>query len=253
MNPVEFVAPSHVTCGCEAAPGRQWQVARQIFAMSCPAIDSINGKSLRDFATCSCWRSLPILTYHRIGPSINMAPRLNPWGACRSLVSCSRPRVQTQLPSIATTFARHLSSQPPASNTPTGSRASIPPIPPSMLPPGELSWDAQEEAPSTDGNTQSSRLSPQEAAIQHLELSSEGINSFEYTGLKFEDPPMPMAKLHEAHYHMRYRYDEGISQITRLLMRDGKLSKAQAVSHIFLLVSGNSILDCRGKHHRELK
>lgn len=92
-----------------------------------------------------------------------------------------------------------------------------------MRPPGESPSDAQERG------AKPRPLSPQEAALAHLELNSEGINSFEYTGLKFEEPAMPMAKLHEAQYHMRYRYEEGITQITKLLMRHGKLSKAQNV------------------------
>lgn len=94
-----------------------------------------------------------------------------------------------------------------------------------MRPPGEEPED--EGASKSDAEPRV--VPPQEAALVHLELASQGINSFEYTGLKFEEPPMPMAKLHEAQYHMRYRYDEGIAQITRLLMRHGKLSKAQNV------------------------
>lgn len=73
---------------------------------------------------------------------------------------------------------------------------------------------------------------PNEAAMQQLQLTAHGVNPFskKFTGLKFDEPPMPQAKLAEAQYHMRYRYEEGIQQITRLLMRDGKLSKAQTVS-----------------------
>lgn len=199
--------------------------------MSCPAATGrVNVNSLRDLAICSTWRPWPIQSYCRIGSSANMASRSNPWAASRSLVSRSRPRVQTQQPSIAAAFARRLASQPPASKEPTNNRSSIPPIPPSMRPPVESPSDAQE------GSAESRPLSPQEAALAHLELNSEGINSFEYTGLKFEEPPMPMAKLHEAQYHMRYRYEEGISQITKLLMRHGKLSKAQNVQTAFHLL-----------------
>lgn len=64
-----------------------------------------------------------------------------------------------------------------------------------------------------------------EQAIHQLQQAA-----YSYTGLNFEEPPMPQDKLPVAKYHMRYRYDEGISQLTRLLMRDGKLSKAQNVS-----------------------
>lgn len=64
-------------------------------------------------------------------------------------------------------------------------------------------------------------LTPNEAAINQLQQAA--------FGLKFEEPPMPMDKLQHAKYHIKYRYDEGITQITRLLMRDGKLGKAQNV------------------------
>lgn len=156
-----------------------------------------------------------------------MPPRLNPWGACRSFALRSRPQVQSQQPSIATAFARHLASQPPNSNTPTGNGRSIPPIPPSMLPPGESPSDEQDASSMTEQGEQSQLSSPEDAATPWRK-------QHKIAGLKFEAPPMPMAKLREAQYHMKYRYDEGIAQITRLLMRHGKLSKAQNVSYTFL-------------------
>lgn len=74
-------------------------------------------------------------------------------------------------------------------------------------------------------------LTDKEKALQQLEMAAHGLDPFsEYTGLKFQEPPMPTDKLELAQYHMRHRYEEGISQLTRLLMRDGKLSKAQGVS-----------------------
>lgn len=76
---------------------------------------------------------------------------------------------------------------------------------------------------------------PNESAVQQPQMAAHGLKPFkreEFTGLKFEEPPMPTDKLPRAQYHMRYRYDEGISQITKLLMRDGKLSKAQNVSSV---------------------
>lgn len=72
-------------------------------------------------------------------------------------------------------------------------------------------------------------LTDNERALQKLEMASYGMPP-EFTGYKFEEPPMPTDKLPLAQYHMRHRYEEGISQLTRLLMRDGKLSKAQNVS-----------------------
>lgn len=74
---------------------------------------------------------------------------------------------------------------------------------------------------------------PNEEARMQLELTANGVNPFDkkFTGLKFEEPEIPQGKLHETQFHMRHRYDEGIDQLTRLLMRDGKLSKAQNVSY----------------------
>lgn len=68
-----------------------------------------------------------------------------------------------------------------------------------------------------------------EEARMQLELTANGLNPFDrkFTGLKFEEPEIPQGKLHETLFHMKHRYDEGIDQLTRLLMRDGKLSKAQ--------------------------
>lgn len=75
-------------------------------------------------------------------------------------------------------------------------------------------------------------LTDNERAVHQLQRASYGLppERPEYTGYKFEAPPMPKDKLPLAQYHMRHRYEEGISQLTRLLMRDGKLSKAQNVS-----------------------
>jgi small subunit ribosomal protein S7 len=76
-------------------------------------------------------------------------------------------------------------------------------------------------SPSQEQDVQMRDLTANEVAINQLQQAA--------FGLKFEEPPMPMDKLEHAKYHMKYRYDEGITQITRLLMRDGKLGKAQNV------------------------
>lgn len=74
---------------------------------------------------------------------------------------------------------------------------------------------------------------PGEVALSQLELTALGLNPF--GGLKFGEPEIPQGKLHETKFHMQHRYEEGIIQLTKLLMRDGKLSKAQRVSglHFF--------------------
>lgn len=73
---------------------------------------------------------------------------------------------------------------------------------------------------------------PEEQALSQLELTALGLNPFDkgLSGLKFGEPEIPMGKLHETKLHMKHRYEEGIIQLTKLLMRDGKLSKAQRVS-----------------------
>lgn len=81
-----------------------------------------------------------------------------------------------------------------------------------------------------EDDVQMREATEQETAMQQLEMAAHGLDPFQFTGYKFEEPPMPEGKTSVAQYHMRHRYEEGISQLTRLLMRDGKLSKAQNVS-----------------------
>jgi small subunit ribosomal protein S7 len=52
--------------------------------------------------------------------------------------------------------------------------------------------------------------------------------SMEQTGFKFA-PPQPLGG---EGYHLKRRYHPVLEQITRLLMRDGKLSVAQRVSQL---------------------
>lgn len=93
-----------------------------------------------------------------------------------------------------------------------------------MLRPGE-----QQPPQIREEDVQMREATEQETAMQQLEMAAHGLDPFQFTGYKFEEPPMPEGKTHLAQYHMRHRYEEGISQLTRLLMRDGKLSKAQNV------------------------
>lgn len=102
-----------------------------------------------------------------------------------------------------------------------------------MLRPGEQqpSSPFQPLEPLGEEDVQMRQMTEKELAMQQLEMAAHGLNPFtEYTGLKFQEPPMPNAKMEKGEYHMRHRYQEGITQLTRLLMRDGKLSKAQGVS-----------------------
>lgn len=98
-----------------------------------------------------------------------------------------------------------------------------------MLRPGEQQQQ-QQPPPIREEDVQMREATQQETAMQQLEMAAHGLDPFQFTGYKFEEPPMPEGKTDVAQYHMRHRYEEGISQLTRLLMRDGKLSKAQNVS-----------------------
>lgn len=95
-----------------------------------------------------------------------------------------------------------------------------------MMRPGEFPPPSQMKAE----DVQMGEPTQEEQAILDLQMAAHGLDPQEYNGLKFEEPPMPQDKLPRAKYHMRYRYDEGVSQLTKLLMRHGKLGKAQNVS-----------------------
>lgn len=148
-----------------------------------------------------------------------------------------RPQAQTQLPRVAAS-ARQLSdgARSPPSNTPNFPSAVGGTIP--GFNGDNISAPMGEPVIGPDGNVvrpedvQMRKLSPREEAQMQLELTASGVNPFDkkFTGLKFEAPEIPQGKLHETQFHMKHRYDEGIDQLTRLLMRDGKLSKAQTVS-----------------------
>lgn len=129
-------------------------------------------------------------------------------------------------------------ARPPLSNIPNIPGAvggTIPGFNGSKIPPpinGPLGGPEEGEVREEDVKMRA--LTPKEEARMQLELTASGLNPFDkkFTGLKFEEPEIPQGKLHETKFHMKHRYDEGIDQLTRLLMRDGKLSKAQSVSRM---------------------
>ena len=66
--------------------------------------------------------------------------------------------------------------------------------------------------------------------------------SFEDTGIEtqghiFGLPELPI----QSQSNLKHRYDPVVHQVTNLLMRDGKLSKAQRVSSSVSLVSRTSV------------
>lgn len=166
-----------------------------------------------------------------------MPPRLNIWGACRSLAHRSRPQPSSvQAPSVSIPavarrqYAADPTPPPPNAAFPQAQTPTAPTFAQNFIPkvPGSFIVPAGDSKPLTEEELRAREA--REEALRRLEMEAQGVKTFdEYTGLKFQEPPMPTAKLEHAQYHMRHRYEEGISQLTRLLMRDGKLSKAQGV------------------------
>lgn len=181
-------------------------------------------------------------------PNTTMPPRLTIRGAWRSLPLTLRSRPlaqaqqqlqQLQQPSIAVAvFARQFTDDAatPQYRGPTPAAAAgestLPTLPASMMRPGES------PPPPLPSPRELREIREEEVRMQELTANEQAVHQLQqaaysqYSGLTFEEPPMPQDKLKMAKYHMRYRYDEGISQLTKLLMRDGKLSKAQNVSTV---------------------
>jgi small subunit ribosomal protein S7 len=65
-------------------------------------------------------------------------------------------------------------------------------------------------------------------ALDQLQMASYGLDPFDpnLVGHKYGLPELPIAPNMRA----KHRYDPVVEQMTRLIMRDGKLSKAQRVS-----------------------
>lgn len=69
--------------------------------------------------------------------------------------------------------------------------------------------------------------SENDVALNQLQMVAYGLNPYDSAveGHKYGLPNLPIP----SQMHMKHRYDSVVSQITRLLMQDGKLSKAQRV------------------------
>lgn len=75
-------------------------------------------------------------------------------------------------------------------------------------------------------------------ALQQVEAISRGgrAQDVKLDGHKFGIPELPLA----SNAHMKYRYEPLVKQVTNLLMKDGKLSRAQRVGssvHLLALVA----------------
>ncbi|SPQ26833.1 f3c73c71-ba10-44dd-b416-81854bab44d0 [Thermothielavioides terrestris] len=137
-----------------------------------------------------------------------MPPRLNIWSACRAL--STRARAFAHGPhSAPAVLARGLADNT-ASRFPGSSGGDGSNLPPSMTPASEPPAYSSEE---------------NRVALDQLRLIQYGINPLDpaLEGHKFGLPELPLPP----QKHIKHRYNEVVEQITRLLMRDGKLAKAQ--------------------------
>ncbi|KAK0707430.1 ribosomal protein S7 domain-containing protein [Lasiosphaeris hirsuta] len=137
-----------------------------------------------------------------------MHPKLNIWSACRALSVRSRPIFHWPQQCTAAAQARSIWIDSPS----TSQR--FPDQNASNLHPFDVSPSAQEPAPSEN-----------DVALSQLQMAAYGLDPFdpEVEGHKFGMPSLPLPR----DLHHKHRYDSVVVQLTKLLMRDGKLSKAQ--------------------------
>ena len=154
-----------------------------------------------------------------------MPPRLNIWPACRALAVRAKPL--NQLPPVRISIAARAQRCFSDHNSDTISRKSPDDLGALGLPAfgqthTESAAPAQEleKAPEVDEN---------QAALDYLQLVAYGIHPLDpaVEGHKFGLPELPLP----SEKHAKHRYDEIVDQVTRLIMKDGKLAKAQRVSH----------------------
>ncbi|KAK3682545.1 ribosomal protein S7 domain-containing protein [Podospora appendiculata] len=161
-----------------------------------------------------------------------MPPRLNLWPTCRALAFRTRPANQWSQPCIAArarSFADRTSNNNNNNNTtssqwPEHRNADIA----AGLPPSMLSKSTTPEEIDAAGFTSTEN----EKALSQLQLVTYGLNPFDpaVDGHKYGLPDLPLP----SEMHMKHRYDPAIVQFTKLLMQDGKLSKAQRDMAIIL-------------------
>ena len=149
-----------------------------------------------------------------------MSSRLNPFSACRTLVIRHRPLLRSReraKPLLSRGLAgiyntKHFS---PKNSESSDERSS-----------SSETTDASESDSSAFHNGPFFDNIGNAAAIEQLELISKGVIHADPTaGFKFGVPQRPGKE-----DHVQHRYSPVIEQVTNLLMRDGKKSKAQKVS-----------------------
>ncbi|KAI1866872.1 uncharacterized protein JN550_007419 [Neoarthrinium moseri] len=145
-----------------------------------------------------------------------MASKVNPWGVCRSLCIRSRPALQCAERRAALPLARRgLADDTTIRSDGPNANASRPPPAKYVRPPPEHFADNWLNA----------------EALAKLEQAAAGQDLFdEDPGHKFGMPALPGKD-----DKLQNRYPTVIHQITRLLMRDGKLSQAER--HMSLILN----------------
>ncbi|KAL2162214.1 hypothetical protein VTH06DRAFT_7127 [Thermothelomyces fergusii] len=136
-----------------------------------------------------------------------MPPRLNIWSACRALSLRTRPLAQGPSPTgPAAVLMRGLADDTTLRSAGSGTSGAQPQ---STAPESEPPYSSKEN----------------EDALKQLKMIEYGLSPLDpaIQGHKYGLPELPLP----SQKHTKYRYDSVVSQVTRLLMRDGKLAKAQ--------------------------
>ncbi|KAK0709503.1 ribosomal protein S7 domain-containing protein [Lasiosphaeria miniovina] len=143
-----------------------------------------------------------------------MPPRLKVWAACRAL--SIRPRPLSARPPLrcAAVPVRTFADSTNTTNT-------TPAVPASKLPEGYEDPEPESQAKKNESEHDDNVLQ----ALDKLKMISYGLNPFDpaVEGHKYGLPQLPLP----SPMHMKHRYDDVVVQLTKLIMRDGKLSKAQ--------------------------
>lgn len=153
-----------------------------------------------------------------------MPPRLNIWPACRALAVRAKP--VNQLPPVSTSIAARAQRCFSDNKSDTISRQS-----PDQL--GALNLPAfgqtRVETPATSQEIETPQVDENQAALDYLQLVAYGIHPLDpaVEGHKFGLPELPLP----SQKHAKHRYDPIVEQVTKLIMKDGKLGKAHRVSH----------------------
>ncbi|KAI1175234.1 ribosomal protein S7 domain-containing protein [Nemania sp. FL0916] len=152
-----------------------------------------------------------------------MASKINPWRSLRSLAIRTRPHhpgPATTSTTMHLNLARGKRGLTDDTSTYPPSSDGQPPLPPSI----PQDYTPMPKAPFADNylNAQAIAALEQAASGEDALLAAEG--------LKFDMPPRP-----KKHEQLQDRDHPVIHQLTRMLMQDGKLSKAQ--KHVSLLLN----------------